>query len=102
MQMSYDLAEAKSELRTTRDALDLERNELSGCQMREAVLKERVSTGTRGRHRRNFTIFAGTSLIGIGIELNRNILVALSLIVGGIGLLLILMGWFRQTPEPDQ
>lgn len=101
-QISNDYAEAKSELRTTRDALDSASDELSKCRVREAVLKERVSTGTRGQHLRNVAIVGGTTLFGIGFELNRNKLEELSFLVGGIGLLLILMGWFWPTSAPNR
>ena len=101
-QLSNDYAEAKSDLRATRDSLESTCKELSNCQIREAVLKERVSSGTRGRHLRNVAMVAGTSLLGIGFELNRNNADVLSLLAGGMGLLLIIMGWFWPRSEPKQ
>lgn len=101
-QLSNDCTDAKSELGATRKALDSTRTELSNCQTREAVLKERVSTHTRGRHLRNVAIVVGTSLLGIGFELNRNNVDILSLFAGGMGILLIIMGWFWPRSEPRQ
>ena len=101
-QLSNDYGEAKSELGAVRQALDSTRSELSICQIREAVLKERVSTYAQGRHLRNVTIVVGTSLLGIGFELNRNNADVLSLLAGGMGLLLIVMGWFWLRSEPKQ
>ena len=101
-QLSSDYAEAKSELGTTRANLDSTRKELSNCQIREAVLKERVSTDTHGRHLRNVAIVVGTSLLGIGFELNRNNADVPSLLAGGMGLLLIIMGWFWPRSESKQ
>ena len=101
-QLSNELAETKADLRATHETLDATRTNLSECETREAVLQERVSTAIGGRHLRNVALVGGTALLGIGLELGRSKAETLSLLVGGIGLLLILMGWFRRTPEPKQ
>lgn len=93
-QTSAELADAKQELKETRRALDAARAELAQLKTDNAVLGERVRSGTNGRHLRNTAIAGGTALIGIAIELNRSGLDSLSLLIGGIALALVLMGWF--------
>lgn len=101
-QISNELSEAKLELRTIREKLELTRIELSSCQTKEAVLRERVSSSVRIRHLRSFTIIGGSLLFPAAIELNKNSLEFLSFVVGGIGLLLILVGWLWPTSEPNE
>jgi len=100
MQISYDLNETKSELRTTREDLDTARNDLSKSQIRAAVLGERVSDSNWQRHLQNLAITGGVILLGVAFELNKNDLSTLSILVGVLGLALIFAGWWRRSSEP--
>lgn len=101
--LQHELAEAKSELRATRDTLDQTRTDLAESQKDAAVLRERVSTATRGRHVRNVAIALGAALFGIGIEVNRHS-VEMSYLIWAIGVVLIAMGWIlpRSGQDPGQ
>lgn len=96
-QLSHDLQATKQELSDTRQELKQTHGELSNAKTRVAVLEERVITTEREKHLKNFSITVGTVLIGIGIELYRNNLDRLGFIVGGLGLLLVFLGWFSRT-----
>lgn len=95
-QLSHNFQETKQELQTTRRELESAREELSDYKTKAAVLQERVSNIFRDRHLKNLSITVGTVLIGLGIEFYRNNLEKASYIVGGLGILLIFLGWFSR------
>lgn len=95
-QLSYSYQETKNDLHSANDKLDKLREELSTCKTRAAVLEERVRAHSNTRHLKNISIATGTALIGIGIELYRNNFDKFSLIVGGLGVLLLFLGWFSR------
>lgn len=101
-QLSHDLQATRDELNNTRDELRQALNDLSNAKIRVAVLEERSSTAERDRHLKNLSITAGTALIGIGIELYRNNFDKFGVIVGGLGLLLFLLGWFAPKGGPEK
>ncbi|NKE70628.1 hypothetical protein [Candidatus Manganitrophus noduliformans] len=101
-QLSYDLQETKQELRSTRQELERTREELSDYKTKAAVLEERVSTSFKGRHLRNLSITVGTFIIYLGIELYRNNIDKYPYILGGLGALLVLLGWFSKEGGPDK
>ncbi|HEX9879312.1 MAG TPA: hypothetical protein VGB25_03860 [Candidatus Binatia bacterium] len=98
-QISIELQDARKELKAVRADLDATRDKLSCCRIDEAVLRGRISDLTQGRHLRNFAIASGTLLLPIGFELNRNNYGILSIFIGGIGLILVLMGWLWHFGE---
>lgn len=93
-QISHELQETKQDLRDTRSALDKAREDLSICKSRAAVLEERVESNLRGRHLRNLGIAVGTTMVGVGIELLKNDFNKYAYITFGLGVLLVLLGWF--------
>lgn len=93
-QICHELKETKHELRETRSDLKTTNQDLSDCKERAAVLSERVRSGSRSRHLQNISILAGTTFVALGIELYRNDLDKFAYIVGGLGALMILLGWF--------
>lgn len=95
-QLSYSYQETKNELHTANDKLDKIREDLSACKTRAAVLEERVLAHSRSRHLKNISIATGTALIGIGIQLFRNNFDKFSVMVGGLGVLLLFLGWFSR------
>lgn len=101
-QSSNELADTKSELRASREALESTRNDLSGCQIKKAVLQDRVSESNRGQHLRNISITGGMILLGVAFELNQNEFVSLSVLIGVLGLVLVISGWYRRTSEPNR
>ena len=100
-QVSYDLQETRRELQEARQRLSGVQEELSKCKTEAAVLTERIRAHARGRHLKNLSITAGTTLVGISVELHRNDLVKLSLIIGGLGVLLMLFGWLSTGGEAE-
>jgi hypothetical protein len=96
-QISQELYETKKELKVTRSKLDEKIENLSDCKQRVAVLEERVRAALRNRNLRNFSIFAGTSLIAIALQL-ENMSVS-SYIIGLLGCLFIVFGWFSTDGE---
>ena len=101
-QVSYDLRETQRELRETRQRLGGVQEELSKCETKAAVLTERIRAHARGRHLKNLSITAGMALVGIGVEFYRNDLAKFSLIICGLGSLLMLFGWLSTGGEAEQ
>ena len=93
-EVTHDLTEAKSEIKTIRTELDLVRSELSSCQKREAVLEERVSNSDSFRRLSNLAMIIGTSLLGSGVALYIDGSEVIALFVGVMGLLLLSGAWF--------
>jgi hypothetical protein len=101
-QLSHDLQTTRDELNNTRGELKQALNDLSNTRTRAAVLEERASTAERDRHLKNLSITAGTVLIGIGIELYRNDFNKFGIIIGGLGLLFVFLGWFTPKGEAEK
>ena len=98
-QISHELQETKQEVKRIRTNFEETCEKLSDCRQRAAVLEERVLSTSRNRHLKNLSITAGTALIGISIEFLRNNLDKYSIITGGLGFLLILLGWLTSDGE---
>lgn len=101
-QLSYDLEATKAELKETREELRRKTDELSDVKTRAAVLQERVTAHGRDRHLRNLSIAVGTIMIGVGIELFRNNFDKLGYTVGGLGVLLVSLGWFSKDEGAEK
>lgn len=97
-QITNSLSEMKDDLKRTRQELSVAKDKLADCKVESAVLKERVASSKSSRHMRSMGIFVGTSLVAIGITLGGSNFDTLAKIIGGLGILLILMGWFWPSP----
>lgn len=95
--LSNDLQVTKRELSETREKLEVTRNELSKANVDVSVLREKISSISGVRHLKNISITAGTILFGIAIDFSRNEFNSMSVVLAGIGLLLVVMGWI--TPK---
>lgn len=95
-QLSHDFQTTRQELKDTRGELKGVVGELLEVKIRAAVLLERANASERDRNLKNLGITTGTILIGLGIELYRNSFEKFGYIVGGLGLLLLVLGWFPQ------
>ena len=100
-QLSYELQIARRDLHDTRDELKRTLEEMSAVKIKAAVLQERVNAYLRERHLKNLSITAGTVMIGIGIDLYRNNF-DYYYIVGGLGALLLILGWFSKSKEAEK
>lgn len=100
-QLSHDLHATKAELKATRDDLREKTDALSEMKTKAAVLQERVSAHDRERHLRNLSIAVGSALIGIGIELYKNNFDKFGFTAGGIGVLLVFLGWFSFSKNEE-
>lgn len=101
-QSSNELADTKSELRASREKLESTRKELSRCETKEAVLQERVSESNRGQLRRNISIAGGMILLGVAFNLSESEFDPLSLLIGALGLVLVIVGWYRRASESSR
>ena len=100
--LSQDLQQTRSELRSTRKELEESNKELTNCKVESAVLKERVKSINSRRHLNNISTIAGMTLVAISIEFYRNTYDKISYIVGGLGVLLILFGWFSYKEGAEE
>lgn len=98
-QLSNDLNETRRDLQGTQQELRSSQDALAECQVKAAVLDEKVKANSRERHLRNLSIAIGTALIGFAIELTRHNLDAVGYVLGGVGVLLLLFGWFSVPKE---
>ncbi|MDE0392412.1 MAG: hypothetical protein OXI57_10115 [Rhodospirillales bacterium] len=100
-QVSFELQDAKRDLQNTRGKLEEVRDELSRSKTRVAVLEERVSNTNRQKHLRNIAIAGGSILFGLAVQLGSDELGVLPFLLGGIGLVFVLMGWFWPSREKN-
>ncbi len=101
-QSSNELADTKAELRGSRETLESTRKDFTRCEIREAVLQERVSESNRGQHLRNISITGGMILLGVAFKLSETEFDALSVLIGVLGAVLVFGGWYRRTPESSR
>ena len=101
-QLSFDLQATRNELKEVREDLSRKAEEFSDIKTKAAVLQERVTAHERDRHLRNLSIAVGTILIGVGIELFKNNFDKFGLIAGGMGVLLVFLGWFSKKEGAEK
>jgi hypothetical protein len=101
-QLAQELENSRKELRESRKELRTARDDLATARQATAVLRERLNGSERHKQLRNFSIAAGTILMGVGIELLRNNFVGIAVIVGVVGVLLVVFGWFSSSREEMQ
>ena len=101
-QLSNDLQSTKRELRDSQSRMDFYRDELSTSEKLVAVLEERVSNSNRQRHLRNTAISGGSIFLGLAVNLQPDTLGVLPFIIGGVGFLFVLAGWFLPLPEKNR
>ena len=82
-----------------RKELERVRDQLSESNVRVAVLKERVQTSNRQKHLRNTAIAGGSAILGLAIQLDQ--LGAIPYVLGAVGFVFVLMGWFWSSTEND-
>lgn len=101
-QLSHDLQSTKQELSETRDQLRQANSDLSRANVKIATLEANTGADSRERHLKNFCIFAGTTFLGIGIELYKNNFDKFAYITGLLGTLLLLFGWIPSGGRPKE
>jgi hypothetical protein len=101
-QLSHDLQSTRQELTDTRKQLGQAQSDLSQASLKCAVLEDRAITDTQNRYLKNFCIFAGTTFLGIGIELCKSSFDTFGYITGGIGALLLILGWLPPRGRPAE
>ena len=99
-QISSELQDTKLELRNTHGKLECVRDQLSECRERTAVLAERVKTSSRQKQLCNTAIAGGVAILGLAISLH-NQMEWLPFLLGALGLVFVLMGWFWPSAEKD-
>ncbi len=97
--MTNTLRETKGDLKEAQRELSEKQTELSECRVDKAILNERVSSASSGRHLRNLSIAVGTFLLGIAIDHSQNGIETLPWFVGIVGFILVITGWFWPSPE---
>lgn len=101
-QLSHDLQSTRQELSDTREQLGQVQSDLFKASLKCAVLEDRAITDTRNRYLKNFCIFAGTTFLGIGIELYKNNFDKFGYITGVLGILLLVLGWIPPRGRPAE
>ena len=101
-QLSADLQSTKQELTDIREQLRQSQTDLSKANMKCAVFEDRERKEPQHRHLKNFCIFAGTTILGIGIEVSRGGSDKIGYITCAIGILLLVFGWIPPRGRPTQ
>lgn len=101
-QLSHDLQSTRQELTDTRGQLGRAQSDLSKASLKCAVLEDRATTDTHNRYLKNFCIFAGTTFLGIGIELYKSNFEKFGYIIFAIGALLLVLGWIPPRGRPAE
>ena len=100
-QITHDLQETKQDLDSTQKKLEMTHEELSDYKTKTAVLQERVNITHKNRHLKNLSMTAGTILIALGVDLYRNDFDKSAYILGALGMLFILLGWFSKEGSAE-
>jgi len=95
-QLSHDLEVTRADLRTRDDQLRTVHVELGEARVKIAALRERVGSINRMQHLKQLSIFSGTALLGVAVDLYKNNLEKLSYLLGIIGVILLLTAWLTQ------
>lgn len=98
-QMACDYQELKKNHKDLSNKFDNQRDELETVRTENAVFKQIINSDRQNKHLRNFSITMGTGLIGTGIYLSRSNLDNFAYGAYGIGVLLVLFGWFTGPKE---
>lgn len=101
-QLSHDLQTTRLELNECSSQLRQRTSDLSDSRIEVAVLRERLTTSSRDRHLKNFCIFAGTTLIGIGIEFYKSPSEKAGIISGIFGIGLLIFGWVSSNQRSGE
>lgn len=101
-QLSADLQSTKQELAETREQLRQSQLDLAKANQKCAVLEDREGRETQHRLLKNFCIFAGTTSIGIGIDLCKNDFDTIGYITGILGIMLLIFGWIPPRGRPTE
>lgn len=101
-QLSADLQSAKQELTETREQLRQSQLDLSKASQKCAVFDDREKRETQHRLLRNFCIFAGTTFLGIAIDLCKNSFDTAGYVTGALGTLLLIFGWIHPKGRPTE
>lgn len=98
-QISHELSETKSDLRAVRSELDSARTSLETERVKNAALRQQISSAENNRHIRNVAIFAGPIIMGLAIEAYKNQFATAAFAMAIVGLALVLVGWLSPKKE---
>lgn len=98
-QLAHDLEVNRADLRTRDEQLRNVQQDLGNANVTIAILRERVGAIGRLQKIKQISIFGGTVLMGIAIDLYKNNLEKISYILGALGLVLFLAAWIIRGDE---
>ena len=100
--MARELAQAQTELACLRKKNEALTDTLSEFKSKNAVLIERIDSYRTNRHLKNLGIFAGTSILGIGIKLVIGKQNGYGLPLMVVGTLLLVLSWLSAPKGGDK
>jgi len=95
-QLSHDLEITRTDLRARDEQLRATHLELGEARIKIATLRERVGSMNRMQHLKQLSVFCGTALLGVAVDLYKSNLQNLSYLLGVIGFVLLLAAWFTK------
>ena len=92
-QMSQELQATRGSLREKEERLQVLSDELTQVKVRNASLTSHLGVAGKTQRLRQFSIFAGTAILGISVDLFKNENMSLALLTAAIGIGLLVFGW---------
>jgi len=101
-EISHNLTVTREDLRERDDQLRNTQNDLGNAKATIAVLRERVGAIGRVQHLKQLSVFAGTVLMGVAIDLYKSNIEKTSYLLGTVGLILLIAGSLDKRVGVDE
>jgi hypothetical protein len=95
-QLAHDLEITRADLRIRDEQLRKAQQDLGDANVTIATLRERVGAINRLQNLKQISIFAGTVLMGVAVDLYKSNLEKISYLLGLVGIILFLVAWFTK------
>ncbi|AMC34549.1 hypothetical protein [Janthinobacterium sp. B9-8] len=101
-QMSHDLEVTRCDLRIRDEQLQKTHQELGDAKVTIATLRERVGAISRAQHLKQLSVFVGTAILGVAVDLYKNNIEKPSYLLGIVGVVLLLATWLTKREGADE
>jgi hypothetical protein len=101
-QLAHDLDITRKDLRMRDEQLRKANDELGSSKAKIAVLTERLGNTGRTQQLKQLSIFLGTALMSVAVDLYKNNLDKISYLLGLAGAILLLTGWLTNRAGVDE
>lgn len=96
-QTSQELQATRQSLQRKEDQLQLALDDLTVAKVEIARLNGHLDVASSSQRLRRFSIFAGTALLGVAVDLYKNNYINMSYLIAALGAGLLLFGWLSPS-----